>query len=192
MIGVTPSSVCDGHYLLIRSTTAHPARTGLHQLGLHALDSSKFATVLFKSRMATVSLDLSSSTPRPNLHDAKLSAHPSSPVLKADPQNAHGNFAAGRERSSQPTVLARLQALFPSSGSAPSSPGGVHHVSDRSATHPPPHFLKIRIVTWNMHDSLPKVSIVDILRARGIARLEQYSSTFAGQSRRLARGCSTL
>jgi hypothetical protein len=49
-------------------------------------------------------------------------------------------------------VFARLQALFPGSGGA---------VSDKNVlpmpSQPSPVFLKVRIVTWNMHDAVPKV-----------------------------------
>ncbi|KAF7312158.1 Inositol polyphosphate phosphatase [Mycena indigotica] len=54
---------------------------------------------------------------------------------------------AGQTR--HPNVLARLQALFPTSPN-PSSPTLAHN-------------LKIRMVTWNMHDSLPKGDLTELL-----------------------------
>ena len=58
-------------------------------------------------------------------------------------------------------VLARLQALFPSAphsqpNSSPLSPEPVQ-VPPPVPPKPPPKFIKLRLLTWNMHDSLPKV-----------------------------------
>jgi hypothetical protein len=54
----------------------------------------------------------------------------------------------------------RLHALFPSAQSSPSSAIiNGHATSSRRRESLLPKFLKVRIVTWNMHDSLPKVSI---------------------------------
>ena len=52
-------------------------------------------------------------------------------------------------------VMARLHALFPTHTSDIAQtlpPGDV-----RRRTRPPPKFLKVRILTWNMHESVPKV-----------------------------------
>ncbi|CDO74365.1 hypothetical protein BN946_scf184355.g13 [Trametes cinnabarina] len=70
------------------------------------------------------------------------------PTPRPPPKLAHSN------------VLARLQALFPS---APHL--NVHHppnpadspATPHSPVPDPPKFIKVRILTWNMHDSLPKV-----------------------------------
>ena len=52
----------------------------------------------------------------------------------------------------------RLHALFPSAQSSPSSAViNDHTTSSRRRESLPSKFLKVRIVTWNMHDSLPKV-----------------------------------
>lgn len=48
----------------------------------------------------------------------------------------------------------RFHALFPSTQNPPDSA-----TSSRRRESLPPKFLKVRIVTWNMHDSLPKVRI---------------------------------
>ncbi|KAF5367443.1 hypothetical protein D9758_003808 [Tetrapyrgos nigripes] len=64
----------------------------------------------------------------------------------------------------QPTVLARLQGLFPKDSSAtgsaglPATPPDSHH-SPREAL---AKALKIRIVTWNMHDSVPKGDLEEL------------------------------
>jgi hypothetical protein len=69
-------------------------------------------------------------------------------------------------RPGEPTVLARLQGLFPTSPtsmqqSVPAMPESPQVQSPRRST---PKSLKIRIHTWNMHDSVPKVR--SILRHR--------------------------
>ncbi|KAJ3556613.1 hypothetical protein NM688_g1926 [Phlebia brevispora] len=58
-------------------------------------------------------------------------------------------------------VMARLHALFPTHGesSADAGQGNVARRRLRSQ----PKFLKVRILTWNMHDSLPKGDLEDIL-----------------------------
>ncbi|KAK0470028.1 inositol polyphosphate phosphatase [Desarmillaria tabescens] len=76
--------------------------------------------------------------------------------------------AAVPSRQGQQTVLARLHGLFPHSAPA-SSDSTVH---DRQipqmpptakSTVPSPKFLKIRILTWNMHDSVPKGDLEELL-----------------------------
>jgi hypothetical protein len=65
-------------------------------------------------------------------------------------------------RAAQQNVFARLQALFPN---APSSPT----LQDRAASYPvvpAAKVLKVRIVTWNMHDSVPKVCAQRVLRTK--------------------------
>jgi hypothetical protein len=53
----------------------------------------------------------------------------------------------------------RLHALFPSTqGSSASAIPNDSAPSSQRRESLPPRFLKVRIVTWNMHDSLPKVS----------------------------------
>lgn len=69
------------------------------------------------------------------------------------------------QRSMQPGgVLARLQGLFPPSlSSSQSIPTPT--VSPNAVTSPlvsNPEFIKIRIITWNMHDSLPKVRLMTL------------------------------
>ena len=68
-------------------------------------------------------------------------------------------------------MLARLQAFLPT---AISLKTGVDMAVPRSGaqtstgptpgsskqTLPEPRFLKVRIVTWNMHDTLPKVNMI--------------------------------
>ena len=54
----------------------------------------------------------------------------------------------------------RFQAFFPSTQSTPVST--IHNDSTASSQRReslPQKFLKVRIVTWNMHDSLPKVGV---------------------------------
>ena len=54
-------------------------------------------------------------------------------------------------------VAARLHALFP--GPALTSPKQTQHIATPISPAPPSRpFLKVRIVTWNMHESLPRVS----------------------------------
>ena len=109
------------------------------------------------------------------------------PLGVAKPNTTTGGAAINGHRMNQPSgsninnnVLARLQALFPGGNSSvptasSSSPGPGGSSSQQQqqqqrvttpgtgepTPHPPPHpkFLKVRIVTWNMHDSLPKVRL---------------------------------
>ncbi|KAH0833128.1 Endonuclease/exonuclease/phosphatase [Lanmaoa asiatica] len=71
-------------------------------------------------------------------------------------------------RQGQQTVFARLQSLFPASpGTAaiPSFPqNDVTFPSPKfQSSRKHPKFLKIRILTWNMHDSLPKGDLEELL-----------------------------
>ncbi|KAI9001520.1 DNase I-like protein [Trametes punicea] len=65
-------------------------------------------------------------------------------------------------RPAHSNVLARLQALFPSAAHPQPSP-----VGPPATSHPPvqdpPKCIKVRILTWNMHDSLPKGNVEDLL-----------------------------
>ncbi|KAF9448611.1 DNase I-like protein [Macrolepiota fuliginosa MF-IS2] len=64
-----------------------------------------------------------------------------------------------KARSAQSNVLFRLQSYLPSSPSSPKSvpPKSIQNVK------PQPNFLKVKIVTWNMHDSLPKGDLEELL-----------------------------
>ncbi|KAA1467365.1 DNase I-like protein [Dentipellis sp. KUC8613] len=68
-------------------------------------------------------------------------------------------------RTGHQNVLSRLQALLPS----PSSPLPPHTLSldttNAPVIPPPPKFLKVRIMTWNMHESLPKGDLEELLGA---------------------------
>ncbi|KAJ7475671.1 inositol polyphosphate phosphatase [Mycena latifolia] len=69
-------------------------------------------------------------------------------------------------RLGQPTVLARLQGLFPASPTTgthppPSMPEPL--ASPQRSNPTLPKSLKIRIVTWNMHDSVPKGDLEELL-----------------------------
>jgi len=76
---------------------------------------------------------------------------------------------AGSE--SKPPVISRLQGLFPRTGAPTTKPSTPTVPLSSSASHVPSHerqsqadmlrSLKIRIVTWNMHESVPKVSDVE-------------------------------
>ncbi|KAK0449959.1 inositol polyphosphate phosphatase [Armillaria borealis] len=76
--------------------------------------------------------------------------------------------AAAPSRQGQQTVLARLHGLFPHSA-PPSSDSTLHdrHIPQMpptaKPTAPSPRFLKIRILTWNMHDSVPKGDLEGLL-----------------------------
>lgn len=74
--------------------------------------------------------------------------------------NPHVRISVGHTN-----VIARLQALFPgASAGLPNdasllgrSPHVEGNLTSLLASDVLPRFLKIRILTWNMHDSLPKV-----------------------------------
>jgi hypothetical protein len=58
----------------------------------------------------------------------------------------------------QSSVFARLQArLLPHAATPPPLPTASIHAGAPEKP-PPPKYLKIRIITWNMNESLPKVS----------------------------------
>lgn len=54
-------------------------------------------------------------------------------------------------------VRGRLQALFPSTQALPNGTGQVDHAQGVAALSPGTKLLKIKIITWNMQTSLPKV-----------------------------------
>ncbi|KIJ66753.1 hypothetical protein HYDPIDRAFT_108686 [Hydnomerulius pinastri MD-312] len=65
-------------------------------------------------------------------------------------------------------IFSRLQALFPASPGTTASPtfsqNDVAFPSPRlQSPRRPPKFMKVRIVTWNMHDSLPKGDLEELL-----------------------------
>ncbi|KAI0350062.1 DNase I-like protein [Trametes cingulata] len=69
-------------------------------------------------------------------------------------------------RPAHSNVLARLQALFPSAPHPPPQPNTLPADSPLSLQPPPPEppkFIKVRILTWNMHDSLPKGDVEELL-----------------------------
>ena len=70
------------------------------------------------------------------------------------------------------SVLSRLQRLFlssPYNTARPDGPGTAESVnvlpqqSSRKISSVEPKLLKVRILTWNMHDSLPKVVLIPCL-----------------------------
>ncbi|KIM39710.1 hypothetical protein M413DRAFT_179987 [Hebeloma cylindrosporum] len=76
----------------------------------------------------------------------------------------HNQFATSYSpfAAHQPSVLTRLQGLLPNSANDTTIPRpGDSTQHDKSilprAPTIDPKFLKVRILTWNMHDSLPKV-----------------------------------
>ncbi|KAK7454606.1 hypothetical protein VKT23_011358 [Stygiomarasmius scandens] len=68
-------------------------------------------------------------------------------------------------RQGQQTVLTRLQNLFPNSAStsgpagSPATPQPDPNDTTRESL---PRFLKVRILTWNMHDSVPKGDLEEL------------------------------
>ncbi|KAI0048961.1 DNase I-like protein [Auriscalpium vulgare] len=68
--------------------------------------------------------------------------------------------SSSRHAHAHPNVFSRLQALFPAAPSP--SPLSAAEKSDVPAPPPPPP-LKVRIVTWNMHESLPKGDLRELL-----------------------------
>ncbi|EJD06622.1 DNase I-like protein [Fomitiporia mediterranea MF3/22] len=78
---------------------------------------------------------------------------------------------SSRARTGQQTVFSRLQSLFPNSTQVPRTPTSDARVSVEpskalgNSTKPPPRFLKVHIVTWNMHDALPTGNLEDLLGA---------------------------
>ncbi|KAF8484379.1 hypothetical protein JB92DRAFT_3028984 [Gautieria morchelliformis] len=85
-------------------------------------------------------------------------------VSKTDARPEHAVRSPSASRS-HPGVIARLQALFPPSlSSSPSIPTPTippSAVTSPSASNP--EFIKTRIITWNMHDSLPKGNLEELL-----------------------------
>ncbi|KAI0833743.1 DNase I-like protein [Trametes gibbosa] len=68
-------------------------------------------------------------------------------------------------RPSHSNVLARLQALFPSQHPHPTTPPTDPAPPSPTPPPVPPKFIKVRILTWNMHDSLPKGDVEELLGA---------------------------
>ncbi|KAF9267628.1 DNase I-like protein [Marasmius fiardii PR-910] len=73
------------------------------------------------------------------------------------------------KNSSQQTVLSRLQGLFPNPPSSSGSPvpsandlGGHPRPGSSQRVHNLPKSLKVRILTWNMHDSVPKGDLEEL------------------------------
>ncbi|KIK25064.1 hypothetical protein PISMIDRAFT_362999 [Pisolithus microcarpus 441] len=67
-------------------------------------------------------------------------------------------------------ILSRLQALFPAQqGTVTTTNPSQNPVSFPAARLPSPRmpskFIKVRILTWNMHDSLPKGDLEELLGA---------------------------
>lgn len=101
-------------------------------------------------------------------------------------------YSPGLPTAHQPSVLTRLQGLFPNStnDTITPRPGDLtQHDKAVLPTLPPPvtraptidpKFLKVRILTWNMHDSLPKVFVVWGERVVDLTR-----SSLAGRDRRI-------
>ncbi|KAI0749899.1 hypothetical protein C8Q80DRAFT_1164548 [Daedaleopsis nitida] len=85
------------------------------------------------------------------------------PVLAPD----SGRDTIRPARPAHANVLARLQALFPSSPHTQHSPSA--QTPDTTPVPPPlppkpiPKFIKVRILTWNMYDSLPKGDVEELL-----------------------------
>ena len=80
------------------------------------------------------------------------------------------NYSPGSAPTIPPlTVLERLHALLPIPGSAPGSAPEVPHIqiptppSPTSPAPPEPRALKIKIVSWNMHDSIPGGDLEQLL-----------------------------
>ncbi|KAF9466458.1 Endonuclease/exonuclease/phosphatase [Collybia nuda] len=68
-------------------------------------------------------------------------------------------------RQGQQNVFARLQGLFPTTPSQ-AGPTNLPRSVQREGTLPPPaapKVLKVRILTWNMHDSVPKGDLEELL-----------------------------
>ncbi|KAJ7158921.1 inositol polyphosphate phosphatase [Mycena filopes] len=69
-------------------------------------------------------------------------------------------------RTGQPTVLARLQGLFPASPTTATQPTpsiDPPPLPSRKPSVVPLKALKIRVVSWNMHDSVPKGDLEELL-----------------------------
>lgn len=55
-------------------------------------------------------------------------------------------------------MFARLHALFPRHAQTLSESPPVEKPNDEKKEAPYDHALKVRIISWNMNDTLPKVS----------------------------------
>lgn len=87
-------------------------------------------------------------------------------------QNSRKPHLTVRTRDAQQnhSVISRLQGLFPTSpnalptGGLPSSANDSDSIMRMAQSARLPKFLKVRILTWNMHDSVPKVGQLAISR----------------------------
>ena len=84
----------------------------------------------------------------PNFHSLPAQQHPP----QQQQPNANNNL----------NVFARLQSLFPAPHSQSALPSPVAGTVESPSSMqglppPPPKAVKVRIITWNMHESLPKV-----------------------------------
>ncbi|KAI0671976.1 hypothetical protein C8Q78DRAFT_1078711 [Trametes maxima] len=66
-------------------------------------------------------------------------------------------------RPQHTNVLARLQALFPSPHPQTNTSPADQQPLVNSPLPDPPKFIKVRVLTWNMHDSLPKGDVEELL-----------------------------
>ncbi|TFK80301.1 DNase I-like protein [Polyporus arcularius HHB13444] len=87
------------------------------------------------------------------------------PALGTVPSPDTARDTSHPTRPAHSNVFARLQALFPSAPHAHPSPQPVEPspVPPPLPPKPLPKFIKIRILTWNMHDSLPKGDVEELL-----------------------------
>lgn len=91
-------------------------------------------------------------------------------LRRVDPEHHAAHQHTG-PRPHEAPVRTRLQALFSQSSSPPASPAPNGHIPLSPVMSAPPiitldppdlpvvptpRFLKVRVVTWNMHESLPK------------------------------------
>ncbi|KAJ3744193.1 inositol polyphosphate phosphatase [Lentinula detonsa] len=71
-----------------------------------------------------------------------------------------------RTREPQQSVISRLQGLFPASPNAlsgiPPSANSDTVLRPSQSSTTAPKFLKVRILTWNMHDSVPKGNLEEL------------------------------
>lgn len=85
---------------------------------------------------------------------------PSNPRTSVCSGNGQGSWPHSDPEFPANTFARRLQAFFPSTQNTPASTvPSDSTASSRRRESLPPRFLKVRIVTWNMHDSLPKVGM---------------------------------
>ena len=102
--------------------------------------------------MAAVTQQIDSSS-SPSVHGSRSTR----PGLSSIQKHLCTNYSSPFLPAQPQTVFARLQALFPASPAAATSTNAPQEES--SPVKKPPNFIKVHIVTWNMHDSLPKVRI---------------------------------